>query len=344
MIRRRDSASINVFLDSRLSLTRQHLEASVKSVAANDLFSEVKLLKIQRTELITEIAQLKEEIECLKKHSANNKDKRVVEDDHEYKEALIEIFNHNLVNLKKEQELLQKVLEKNKSYVNQLQQDLISLTQYQASLQEQALKMEEYRIKTNFQKALANQFEKCMKVEDPTDATLKDDTNDTSHADDEAQIELILADKFCYLESLQSMIDKTVQMNSQLAVSRKNRDPLESLDEEIEALKKEIEVASELQNNSKASESGTESDDCDAEIDEIVDNVLQDENLIIQDSHSDSKLEASDDEIINELNEEQIEVETLSQNSHSADESKSEANNPEDRDGNGIFTLLIGRH
>ena len=341
MIRRRDSASINVFLDTRLSLTRQHLEASVKSVAANDLFSEVKLLKIQRTELITEIAQLKEEIECLKKHYADNKDKKVVEDDHEYREALIEIFNHNLVNLKKEQELLQKVLEKNKSYVNQLQQDLISLTQYQASLQEQALKMEEYRIKTNFQKALANEFEKCMKVEDPTDATMKDDT---SHADDEAQIELILADKFCYLESLQSMIDKTVQMNSQLAVSRKSRDPLESLDEEIEALKKEIEVASELQNNSKASESGTESEDCDAEIDEIVDNVLQDENLIIQDSHSDSKLEASDDEINDEFNEEQIKEETLYQNSHSAEVSKLEADNLEDRDGNGIFTLLIGRH
>merc|ERR1712029_504193 len=101
-------------------------------------------------------------------------------------------------------------------------------------------------------------------------------------------------------------------------------------DEEIEALKKEIEVASEIQNNSMASESGTESEDCDAEIDEIVDIVLQDENLIIQDSHSDSKFEASDDEIINELNEEQIEVETLSQNSHSADESKSEANNLED--------------
>ena len=341
MIRRRDSASINVFLDSRLSLTRQHLEASVKSVKENNLFSEVKLLKIQRTELITEIAQLKEEIECLKKHSADNKDKKVVEDDREYTEALIEIFNHNLVNLKKEQELLQKVLEKNKSYVNQLQQDLISLTQYQASLQEQALKMEEYRIKTNFQKALANQFEKCMKVEDPTDATMKDGT---SHADDEAQIELILADKFCYLESLQSMIDKTVQMNSQLAVSRKNRDPLESLDEEIEALKKEIEVASEIQNNSKASESGTESEDCDAEIDEIVDNVLQDENLIIQDSHSDSKLEASDDEINDEFNEEKINEETLYQNSHSAEVSKLEADNLEDRDGNGIFTLLIGRH
>lgn len=292
-------------LDSRLALSRQHLEASVSSVKENEIFAEAKLLKIQRTELINEIVPVKEEIEGLKKNSANMKN-NVVKDDHEYTEALIEIFNDNIANLKKEQQLLHSVLEKNNLYVNQLQQYLIKLSQYQVSIQEQALKMEEYRIKTNFQHALVQEFDKHMKVEKTTDEI---DKNYISQVDDEAQMELILADKFYYLESLQSMIDKTVKMNLLLAVSqqRRNLSADMELDKEIELLKKRI---SELKNHRKTSVSGSESEDCDAEIDKIVDNVLQDESLLLQDPHSESKLEVKGDEVVKEAH---IEVETLSQ-------------------------------
>jgi len=292
-------------LDSRLVLSRQHLEASVSSVKENEIFAEAKLLKIQRTELINEIVPVKEEIEGLKKNSAIMKNK-VVKDDHEYTEALIEIFNDNIANLKKEQQLLHSVLEKNNLYVNQLQQYLIELRQYQVSIQEQALKMEEYGIKTNFQHALVQEFDKHKKVEKTTDVI---DKNYISQVDDEAQMELILADKFYYLESLQSMLDKTVKMNSLLAVSqqRRNLSADMELDKEIELLEKRI---SEVKNHRKTSVSGSESEDCDAEIDKIVDNVLQDESLLLQDPHSESKLEVKGDEVVKEAH---IEVETLSQ-------------------------------
>ena len=202
-------------LETRLKLNRHELEQSLQTDKLVEVREELKLLRLQRRELIIELTKIKDEVKSLEEaDSSNVKESSDDEEDKKEVDQLKKMLQYNLAQLKEEQDQLKDIILSGQQYVNNLQTDRTMMErlvkeagQEHRRLKEDALSKE---IKTHMLaiKALQLPSKSAGDVAEKSKAPEAAETSD--------ELELILAEKFCQLESLQTMLEQTLDMNRKL--------------------------------------------------------------------------------------------------------------------------------
>ena len=202
-------------LETRLKLNRHELEQSLQTYKLVEVREELKLLRLQRRELIIELTKIKDEVKSLEEaDSSNVKESSDDEEDKKEVDQLKKMLQYNLAQLKEEQDQFKDIILSGQQYVNNLQTD--------RTMMERLVKeagQEHRRLKED---ALAKEINTHMLAINSLPLPSKsDEVSEKSKAPEAAaetsdELELILAEKFCQLESLQTMLEQTLDMNRKL--------------------------------------------------------------------------------------------------------------------------------
>ena len=200
-------------LETRLKLNKHELEQSVQTEKLDEIKKELKLLRLQRRELIIELTNIKEEVKELEDADTSNfKESSDDEEDRKEVEEMKKLLQYNLGQLKQEQGQLREVLSSGQQYVNALQSDRSMLERFvkEAHQENRRIKKETLskEIKTHMKCPVVTALPSKLDVAEATKASEPVETLE--------ELELILAEKFCQLESLQTMLEQTLDMKRKL--------------------------------------------------------------------------------------------------------------------------------
>ena len=199
-------------LENRLKLNRHELEQSIQTTKLEEVRKELRLQTIQRRELIIEMIKVKEEVGMLEDAETRASVKESSDDDEDRKEVeeMKKLLQFNLDKLKEEQGQLMANLKAGQQYVNSLQSD--------RTLLDGLVKMADQEHRRLKEEALAKEIK--LVATTPSQASkpvLEVETHNHSKPSETLEeLELILAEKFCELESLQTMLDQTLEINRKL--------------------------------------------------------------------------------------------------------------------------------
>ena len=203
-------------MDTKLKLNKIEIEQSFQTNKFQELKLEVKLLRLQRGEMLIELERINEEIAKFEEaEAAQVKDAHVDESDVEDEQQLRNLLEHNFAALEEEQAQLKRVVEWRQRQIIRMQDDrkLVEkladeVNKMNSQLTEEAITEQVER----FQRIIKKKIK--VEVECPVVKATPAPSGDTVE-----KLELILAEKLCELENVQRMIEETHNLNRSIELA-----------------------------------------------------------------------------------------------------------------------------
>ena len=204
-------------MDTKLKLNKIEIEQSFQTNKFQELKLEVKLLRLQRGEMLIELERINEEIAKIEEaEAAQVKDAHVDESDVEDEQQLRNLLEHNFAALEEEQVQLKRVLEWRQRQISRMQDDrkLVEkladeVNKMNSQLTEEAITKQVERFQRIIKKKIKVEVEECPVVK----------ANPAPGGDTVEKLELILAEKLCELENVQRMIEETHNLNRSIELA-----------------------------------------------------------------------------------------------------------------------------
>ena len=204
-------------LDTKLKLNKIEIEQSFQTNKFQELKLEVKLLRLQRGEMLIDLERINEEIAKIEEaEAAQVKDAHVDESDVEDEQQLRNLLEHNFAKLEEEQAQLKRVLEWRQRQIIRTQDDrkLVEkladeVNKMNSQLTEEAITEQVERFQRIIKKKIKVEVEECPVVK----------ANPAPSGDTVEKLEQILAEKLCELENVQRMIEETHNLNRSIELA-----------------------------------------------------------------------------------------------------------------------------